>query len=108
MSDYTPTTEEVRDGYASWSDAYPEFDCLDSIRWKIVNWLAGFSVGEEMNAAANQAWVAGFELGKQQSVLSVHEAKADAWEEGYAHGNADAFTEARLNRDNPYRQGETE
>ena len=26
MSDYTPTTEEVRDKYASWSDAYPEFD----------------------------------------------------------------------------------
>lgn len=35
-------------------------------------------------------------------------AKADAWEEGYAHGNADAFTEARLDRDNPYRKGETE
>ncbi len=26
MSDYTPTTEEVRNSYASWSDAYPEFD----------------------------------------------------------------------------------
>ena len=24
--DYTPTTEEVRNKYASWSDAYPEFD----------------------------------------------------------------------------------
>lgn len=36
----------------------------------------------------------------------VAEVKAEAWEEGYAHGNADAFTEARLDRDNPYRQGE--
>ena len=26
MTDYTPTTEEVRNSYASWSDAYPEFD----------------------------------------------------------------------------------
>jgi len=26
VSDYTPTTEEVRNSYASWSDAYPEFD----------------------------------------------------------------------------------
>ena len=26
MSDYTPTTEDVREAYASWSDAYPEFD----------------------------------------------------------------------------------
>ena len=34
------------------------------------------------------------------------EVKAQAWEEGYAHGNADAFTEARLDRDNPYRQEE--
>lgn len=100
MTDYTPTTEEVRDGYASWSDAYPEFDCLDSIRWKIVNWLAGFSVGEEMNAAANQAWVAGFELGKQQSVLSVHEAKADAWEEGRLSQYQEYPRIAK--KDNPY------
>jgi len=26
VSDYIPTTEEVRNSYASWSDAYPEFD----------------------------------------------------------------------------------
>ena len=26
MADYTPTTEEVRDRYASQTDAYPEFD----------------------------------------------------------------------------------
>jgi len=26
VSDYTPTTEEVRDRYASQTDAYPEFD----------------------------------------------------------------------------------
>lgn len=46
MSDYTPTTEEVRNSYASWSDAYPEFD-----RWlaevKAEAWLEGAcSVGE--------------------------------------------------------------
>ena len=44
MTDYTPTTEEVRDKYASWSDAYPEFD-----RWlaevKAQAWEAGYVSG---------------------------------------------------------------
>lgn len=26
MTDYTPDTATVRDNYAAWSDAYPEFD----------------------------------------------------------------------------------
>ncbi len=33
---------------------------------------------------------------------------AQAWEEGYAAGDADAFTIDRLNTPNPYRDGETE
>ena len=68
MTDYTPTTEEVRLRYS------------DSRYW-----------GEELDAQFDR-WLA--------------EVKAEAWEEGYAHGNADAFTEARLDRDNPYRNGE--
>ena len=35
------------------------------------------------------------------------EVKADAWEEGYAAGDADAHTKDRLDRYNPYINGET-
>ena len=46
MSDYTPTTEEVRDSYASWSAAYPEFD-----RWltevKAQAWEEGWHTGNK-------------------------------------------------------------
>ena len=46
MSDYTPTTEELRDAWASWSDAYEEFD-----RWlaevKAQAWEEGYTQGSK-------------------------------------------------------------
>lgn len=36
------------------------------------------------------------------------EVKAEAWEQGYAAGDADAPTSARLNRENPYRNENNE
>ncbi len=79
---YTPTAEEVRDEYS--------FHCQ--------GWCERCGESDDVSYLFHEAefdrWLA--------------EVKAEAWEEGYANGNADAFTEARLDRDNPYRQGETE
>ena len=76
MTDYTPTTEEVRYKYSWWTDKN----------------LVARGLEPTDTLAEFDRWLA--------------EVKAQAWEEGYAHGNADAFTEARRDRDNPYRQGE--
>ena len=77
MCDYTPTTEEVRGAYEG------QLIKVGDNAYQLL---------DEAHAKAEfDRWLA--------------EIKAEAWEEGYAHGNADAFTEARLDRDNPYRQG---
>ena len=66
MSDYTPTTEQIRDDYALLAGVVrPRHQQFD-------RWLAGV--------------------------------KAQAWEKGYAAGDADAHTENRLNSPNPYRK----
>lgn len=74
MTDYTPTTEEVRKQYVFSASVIDGTSFVDPTQ------------GE----AEFDRWLSGV--------------KAQVWEEGYAHGNADAFTEARLDRDNPYLQ----
>ena len=81
VSDYTPTTEEAY--IPETSDVRANY--VDGTRQ-----LHGKGMRLEDVYAEFDRWLA--------------EVKAQAWEEGYAHGNADAFTEARLDRDNPYRQ----
>ncbi len=55
------------------------------IRYKIANFIIGYNI---------------------EDALENH--MAQGWEEGYAAGDADAFTIDRLDTPNPYRQGETE
>jgi hypothetical protein len=41
-------------------------DMIQGLKWKLINWLAGYSVGEEMKIVANSAYNDGFKSGLAQ------------------------------------------
>ena len=78
MSDYTPTTEEVRDEYSFHCGGW----CERCDRSGDVSYL--------FHEAEFDRWLA--------------EVKAQAWEEGFTHNVGDSSWNSLY--DNPYRQGE--
>lgn len=100
MSDYTPTTEEVRDVYQS----------------RLIKKEANIYVliDEDQANAEFDRW---FEQTKKLAVADfftenglsyrARALKAKAWEEGHSVGLGDALFEPEDYTKNPYRQGET-
>jgi hypothetical protein len=87
MSDYTPTTEEVRNGYSIADGGLNDTWLREDAENRFDRWLA-----EELRKAKNDAWFEGFSAG---------------WDEcddpeGFVNDKWDAKTP------NPYREGETE
>ena len=106
MSDYTPTTEEVRNGYSiadgglndTWlrEDAENRFDLwFAEVKAQAVHDFVDSAIKPEkiMEVAA-----AGYNE-------SVREVMAQAWDRGYEAGLTDFASSMTTN---PYRQGETE
>lgn len=76
MTDYMPTTDDVRDAYQG---------------RLVKTGPSSYELVDEKQADAEfDRWLA--------------ELKADAWEEGYAQGSEDSY-DSRLDADNPYREG---
>lgn len=99
MTEYTPSTEAV--GYAyimhKESKSFSTRDNTPDYEDEFYRWLTEVKAQACTHTFAQQ-------LEEHSLAELIRMAKAQAWEEGYANGNADAFTEARLDRDNPYRE----
>ena len=108
MSDYTPTTEEVlpplneeviKELALLGLDQMVEVDDEKAEQFlaHVDRWLA------EVKAQTISQFIdeTGVSLDAARSLM------AKAWEEGYAAGDADAHTKDRLDRHNPYINGET-
>lgn len=93
MSDYTPTTEEVRKAYLSLRGGITWYEGkAEAIDAQFDRWLAG------VKADAYDKAIKALFIGPAELL----EVKAQAWAEGVADRNRYDYPE------NPYREGETE